>query len=130
MPKPLFRIGMGWPFGGINNSAVKTVVKAVWEQWGQAAAAKLLEESLVTDMPIGAFQAVRQGQARYRSGSLPLCPPGGRPGDLSPRPPGGAGTDPLLFLCPHFCTGVGGPPGGGSISSPVSFAISMQPMGI
>ena len=53
----------GLSFGGINNSAVKTVVKAVWEQWGQTAAAQLLETSLVTDMPIGAFQAVRQGQA-------------------------------------------------------------------
>ena len=54
----------GLAFGGINNSAVKTVMKSVWERWGQAAAAKLLGESLVTDMPIGAFQAVRQGQAR------------------------------------------------------------------
>ena len=53
----------GLAFGGINNSAVKTVVKTVWEQWGQTAAAQLLETSLVTDMPIGAFQAVRQGQA-------------------------------------------------------------------
>ena len=53
----------GLAFGGINNSAVKTVVKTVWEQWGQAVAAQLLETSLVTDMPIGAFQAVRQGQA-------------------------------------------------------------------
>lgn len=53
----------GLAFGGINNSAAKTVVKSVWERWGQVAAAKLLEESLVADMPIGAFQAVRQGQA-------------------------------------------------------------------
>ena len=52
----------GLALGGINNSAVKTVVKAVWERWGQVAAAKLLGESLVADMPIGAFQAVRQGQ--------------------------------------------------------------------
>lgn len=43
-------------------SAAKTVVKSVWERWGQVAAAKLLGESLVADMPIGAFQAVRQGQ--------------------------------------------------------------------
>ena len=53
----------GLAFGGINNSAAKTVVKSVWERWGQVAAAKLLGESLVADMPIGAFQAVRQGQA-------------------------------------------------------------------
>ena len=52
----------GLAFGGINNSAAKTVVKSVWERWGQVAAAKLLGESLVADMPIRAFQAVRQGQ--------------------------------------------------------------------
>ena len=56
-------------FGGINNSAVKTVVKYVWEAYGQTAAAELLKNSLVTDMPIGAFQAVRQGQA-----DTALCP--------------------------------------------------------
>ena len=54
----------GLAFGGINNSAVKTVVKAVWEKWGRKTASDLLERSLVTDMPIGAFQAVRQGQTR------------------------------------------------------------------
>lgn len=53
----------GLAFGGINNSAVKTVVKTVWERWGSPAAQKLLERSLITDMPIGAFQAVRQKQA-------------------------------------------------------------------
>lgn len=53
----------GLAFGGIHNSAAKTVVKSAWEQWGREAAARLLEESLVTDMPIGAFQAVRQKQA-------------------------------------------------------------------
>lgn len=53
----------GLAFGGINNSAAKTIVKAVWEREGKATAAALLERSLVTDMPIGAFQAVRQGQA-------------------------------------------------------------------
>lgn len=56
-------------FGGINNSAVKTVAKYVWETYGQQAAADLLQNSLVTDMPIGAFQAVRQGQA-----DTALCP--------------------------------------------------------
>ena len=48
----------------INNSAVKTVVKVVWETWGREAASGLLDRSFVTDMPIGAFQTVRQGQAR------------------------------------------------------------------
>ena len=54
----------GLAFGGINNSAVKTVVKVVWETWGREAASGLLDRSFVTDMPIGAFQTVRQGQAR------------------------------------------------------------------
>ena len=48
----------GLAFGGINNSAVKTVVKVVWETWGREAASGLLDRSLVADMPIGAFQAV------------------------------------------------------------------------
>ena len=56
-------------FGGINNSAVKTVAKYVWETYGRQAAADLLTNSLVTDMPIGSFQAVRQGQA-----DTALCP--------------------------------------------------------
>lgn len=50
-------------FGGINNSAAKTVVKSIWQRWGKDAAASLLDASLVTDMPIGAFHAVRQEKA-------------------------------------------------------------------
>lgn len=53
----------GLAFGGINNSAAKTVTKAVWKRWGRTAADNLLARSLITDMPIGAYQAVRQGQA-------------------------------------------------------------------
>ena len=56
-------------FGGINNSAVKTVAKYVWEQYGKDAAESLLERCLVTDMPIGAYQAVRLGQT-----DTALCP--------------------------------------------------------
>lgn len=56
-------------FGGINNSAVKTVVKYVWEQYGKDTAASLLVHSLVTDMPIGAYQTVRMGQK-----DTALCP--------------------------------------------------------
>lgn len=52
----------GLVFGGINNSAAKTVVKAVWERWGEDAACRLLEQNRITDMPIGAFQAVRTGR--------------------------------------------------------------------
>lgn len=54
----------GLAFGGINNSAVKTVVKAVWECWGKPAAGQLLENSDISDMPIGGFQAVRTGRAK------------------------------------------------------------------
>lgn len=54
----------GLAFGGINNSAVKTVVKLVWERFGMDAACALLERSRIADMPIGAFQAVRQQQAQ------------------------------------------------------------------
>ena len=37
----------GLAFGGINNSAVKTVVKVVWETWGREAASGLLDLSLI-----------------------------------------------------------------------------------
>lgn len=50
-------------FGGINNSAGKTVTKAAWARHGRDAARELLGQSLVADMPIGAFQAVRMGGA-------------------------------------------------------------------
>ena len=36
----------GLAFGGINNSAVKTVVKTVWEKWGREAASDLLDRTL------------------------------------------------------------------------------------
>ena len=54
----------GLAFGGINNSAAKTVVKAVWDRWGEEAACGLLERSNIADMPIGAFQAVRMSQSQ------------------------------------------------------------------
>lgn len=50
-------------FGGVDNSAAKTVVKAVWQRYGEAAARDALERCLVADMPIQAFQAARQGVA-------------------------------------------------------------------
>lgn len=54
----------GLAFGGINNSAAKTVVKAVWDRCGEEAAVQLLDTSRITDMPIGAFQLVRMGQSQ------------------------------------------------------------------
>ena len=50
-------------FGGINNSAGKTAVKAIWGRYGREAASELLERATVADMPIGAFQSVRTGGA-------------------------------------------------------------------
>ena len=50
-------------FGGINNSAGKTVTKAIWARYGCDEADAVLQRSQVTDMPIGAFQAVRTGSA-------------------------------------------------------------------
>ena len=54
----------GLSLGGVNNSAGKTVVKAVWQRWGKEAAARFLEKNSVADMPIGAYQSVRTGAAK------------------------------------------------------------------
>ncbi len=51
-------------FGGINNSAAKSVVKTVWSLYGKAEAEALLKSSFITPMPIGAFQSVRAGQRK------------------------------------------------------------------
>lgn len=48
-------------FGGINNSAGKTLTKAVWSRYGKDAALRLLQTAEVADMPIGAFHQVRKG---------------------------------------------------------------------
>lgn len=48
-------------FGGINNSAGKTLTKAVWSRYGKEAALRLLQTEDVADMPIGAFHQVRKG---------------------------------------------------------------------
>lgn len=51
-------------FGGINNSAAKSVVKTVWSLYGKDEAEALLKSSFITPMPIGAFQSVRTGQRK------------------------------------------------------------------
>lgn len=51
-------------FGGINNSAAKSVVKTVWSLYGRQAAENLLSRALVTPMPVAAYQAVRTGVRR------------------------------------------------------------------
>ena len=43
-------------FGGINNSAGKTVAKSIWNRYGKEAAKQVLCNSIVEDMPIGAFR--------------------------------------------------------------------------
>lgn len=53
----------GLAFGGINNSAAKTIVQSVWENWGRKAAKSFLENNMVYKMPIEAFHAVQQGKA-------------------------------------------------------------------
>ncbi|MDO4591134.1 MAG: hypothetical protein Q4B35_07080 [Slackia sp.] len=50
-------------FGGIDNAAARTVVKAVWQRYGEEEARSLLQRSSVTAMPIEAFHRARTGQA-------------------------------------------------------------------
>lgn len=53
----------GFPltFGGIHNSAAKSVVKTVWEMGGETAVKRFLSCSSLTGMPIEAYQRVRSG---------------------------------------------------------------------
>ncbi|MFR4512998.1 MAG: hypothetical protein ACLT4E_13435, partial [Clostridium sp.] len=55
-------------FGGISNSAAKTVVKALWQSSSQAVKT-LLSSAVITDMPIQAFRRVQTGES-----SLALVP--------------------------------------------------------
>lgn len=50
-------------FGGINNSAAKSVVKLMWERYGKDEAEALMESATITPMPIGAFQSTRNGMS-------------------------------------------------------------------
>ncbi len=52
----------GFAFGGINNSAGKTITKIAMEKYNVRTAQDLLEKSNISDMPIGAFQSVRMKQ--------------------------------------------------------------------
>ena len=52
-------------FGGINNSAAKSVVKTVWSKYGKETAQKLLEKSIITAMPVQAFQLAKTGQVSW-----------------------------------------------------------------
>lgn len=48
-------------FGGINNSAAKSVVKTVWANYGKAKLLSLFKNARVTDMPVEAFALARRG---------------------------------------------------------------------
>lgn len=50
-------------YGGIHNSAVKTVAKLAWEIYGMETAENFLKHSNVFDMPIQAFHQVALGAA-------------------------------------------------------------------
>ncbi len=54
----------GFTFGGIENSAAKTVVKTIWNLYGKEKAAEALKSASVTAMPINAFQRVKTGVSR------------------------------------------------------------------
>ncbi len=49
----------GFAFGGINNSAGKTLVKLAIQEYGYEMCEQLLDTASIYDMPIGSFQAVR-----------------------------------------------------------------------
>jgi hypothetical protein len=56
-------------FGGINNSGAKCILKYVHDKYGIGACEKLIKNSIVTNMPIEAFNRVRNKQS-----SLALVP--------------------------------------------------------
>lgn len=49
-------------FGGLHNSAGKSLLKAVWSLYGKEAAIQLLENSFPASMPAAAFKCVASGQ--------------------------------------------------------------------
>lgn len=51
--------GLPVAFGGINNSAAKSVVKTVWNRYGLDAARSLFRQAAVTGMPVQAFQLAK-----------------------------------------------------------------------
>ncbi len=54
----------GFAFGGINNSAGKTIAKLSLQEYGYDFTESLLEKSRIYDMPIGSFQGVRLNQSK------------------------------------------------------------------
>ncbi|MFI3250289.1 MAG: hypothetical protein R3Y07_04940 [Eubacteriales bacterium] len=52
----------GFAFGGINNSAGKTITKLCLQEYGEEITRELLQNSSIFDMPIASFQSVRTGE--------------------------------------------------------------------
>lgn len=46
-------------FGGINNSAGKTIVKSIWYKYGKENIKNILKNSTITNMPINSFQSTK-----------------------------------------------------------------------
>ena len=99
-----------------NNTRGKNGGKVRVERWGQVPPPSL-GESLVADMPIRALsgRCVRGRPAPPWSSLYAL--PSGRPGDLSPRPPGGRSLIPYLYM-PALLRRSGRPAGWQSAFSP------------
>jgi len=55
--------GLPLLFGGVNNSAGKSVTKLVWDRCGKEAARTLLERTVVGDIPVAAFQMAKRDPA-------------------------------------------------------------------
>ncbi len=54
--------GLSFAFGGVSNSAGRTIVKLIWDHYGIESAENLFRNSLVTPMPIGAYTASKNNQ--------------------------------------------------------------------
>lgn len=67
-------------FGGINNSAAKSVVKTVWANYGKPQLLSLFKNAEVTSMPVEAFSLARRGMK-----SLALVPSLFALGDMDGR---------------------------------------------
>lgn len=50
--------------GGINNSGAKSIIKAIWSEYGKEAAERFLFNSTIVNMPIQSFNDVRNGSNR------------------------------------------------------------------
>ncbi|TYQ12665.1 UNVERIFIED_CONTAM: extracellular solute-binding protein [Acetivibrio alkalicellulosi] len=51
-----------YAFGGMHNSAGKSLFRGIWYLYGQQAAEEFLSNAIVTSMPAQAFQKVRSGE--------------------------------------------------------------------